>query len=211
MRTTNGITTAIAALAGFLLVLLSMTDTASANEFQPTTMRFDRLSVADGLSQSSVMAMVQDDSGFLWFATESGLDRYDGFTFRHYRHQRGNPNALASDFIRDLDLAADGSLWIATDGGGVSRWNPATDSITTFRYVADDPTSLASDRVRTIVAGDDGTVWIGTRDAGLDRLDLTTNIVQHFVHESGNDASSTAKPWFCEVISTRPFCKFNTG
>ncbi len=189
MRTTNGITRTKAALAGILLVLLSVPGTVSASAFQPTTMRFDRLSVADGLSQSSVMAIVQDESGFLWFATESGLDRYDGFTFKHYRHQRGNPNALASEFIRDLDLAADGSLWIATDGGGVSRWNPATDSITTFRYVTDDATSLASDRIRTILAGDDGVVWIGTRDAGLDRLDVTTNIVQHLVHSPVDDAS----------------------
>ena len=81
--------------------------------------------------------------------------------------------------MRDLDLADDGSLWIATDGGGVSRWDPATDSITTYRYVADDPTSLATDLIRTILSGDDGTVWNGTRDSGLDRLDVATNLVTH--------------------------------
>ena len=62
--------------------------------------------------------------------------------------------------MRDLDLADDGSLWIATDGGGISRWDPATDSITTYRYVADDDTSLATDLIRagsadTVVAGGD--------------------------------------------------------
>jgi len=171
-----------------LLALLFLV-VSTAHSLETHTMRFQRITVADGLAQSQVTAIEQDQSGFLWFATESGLDRYDGFTFKHYRHERGNPNALASDFVRDLDLADDGSLWIATDGGGVSRWDPATDKITTYRYVADDETSLATDLIRTILAGDDGTVWIGTRDSGLDRLDVATNHVTHFVSDPDNPGS----------------------
>jgi len=169
------------ASTGLLLVLLTFVSSGFGQTFGPNTMRFDRISVADGLAQSAVMAIEQDQSGFLWFATESGLDRYDGYTFKHYRHERGNPNSLASDFVRDLDLADDGSLWIATDGGGISRWDPATDTITTYRSVEADNTSLATDGIRTILAGDDGFVWIGTRDSGLDRLNTVTKEVTHFV------------------------------
>jgi diguanylate cyclase (GGDEF)-like protein len=172
-----------------LLLVLSMHSYAHSGEPLSTTMRFDRISVADGLAQSSIMAIAQDKTGFMWFASESGLDRYDGFTFKHYRAERGNPNALASDFVRDLSVANDGSLWIATDGGGVSRWDPTNDNITTYRHDADDQSSLATDRIKTILAGDDGITWVGTRDAGLDRLDVSTGEVTHFSHVS-DDANS---------------------
>jgi diguanylate cyclase (GGDEF)-like protein len=179
----------MAITTSLLLAVLSLDSNADTGEAISTTMRFDRISVADGLAQSSVMAIAQDKTGFMWFATESGLDRYDGFTFKHYRAERGNPNALASDFVRDISVASDGSLWIATDGGGVSRWNPASDTITTYRHDADDQSSLASDRIKTILAGDDGTIWIGTRDSGLDKLDISTGHVTHVANLS-DDANS---------------------
>jgi len=177
------------AIASLLLAIASLTYSVFANAAQPTTMRFDQISVADGLSQNGVMAITQDQAGFMWFATQSGLDRYDGFTFKHYRHERGNPNALASDFARDIDQAADGSLWIATDGGGVSRWSPASDSFTTYRHDASNPSSLATDRIRTILVGPSGYVWIGTRDAGLDRLNIETGEIAHYVHSASDSHS----------------------
>lgn len=189
MRTTNTAIRQHWTSVVLLLVSLAFVNAASARTFETQTMRFDRITVADGLAQSAVYAIEQDQSGFLWFATENGIDRYDGFTFKHYRHERGNPNALASDFVRDMDIAEDGSLWIATDGGGISRWDPATDQIATYRYVADDPTSLSTDHIRTILAGNDGTVWIGTRDSGLDRLDIATNQVTHYVSDPGDPGS----------------------
>ena len=104
---------------------------AAASETLQSTMRFERIGIEDGLSQSAVMDVVQDASGFLWFATESGVDRYDGFQFQHYRHERGNPASLADNFVRDLEVGGDGSVWAATAGGGVARWDPESDSFKT--------------------------------------------------------------------------------
>ncbi|MGB5256747.1 MAG: two-component regulator propeller domain-containing protein [Woeseiaceae bacterium] len=188
-----------AAPTGILLVLLSFASTAGADGFEANSMRFDRINVADGLVQGSVLDIEQDHTGFLWFATEAGLDRYDGFSFKHYRHERGNPNALASDFIRDLDIAGDGSLWIATDGGGVSRWDPATDSITTYRSQESDDTSLGTDRIVTILAGADGFIWIGTRDSGLERLDPETHEVLHFASQHDDPASVSSREIFALI------------
>ena len=184
------------ASAVILLVLLSFLSLAHAGGFESNSMRFDRITVADGLVQGAVLAIEQDSSGFLWFATEGGLDRYDGFTFKHYRHERGNPNALASDFVRDLDVAKDGSLWIATDGGGVSRWDPETDTISTYRYVEADTSSLSTDRVRTILADNDGFIWIGTYDSGLDRLNIATSEVTHFGDQDGAATSLNSNEIF---------------
>jgi len=160
------------------ILLVSLT----ANSFEQTTMRFDRVSIDDGLSQSAVAAIVQDQTGFMWFATENGLDRYDGFTFKNYRRERGNEDSLASDFARDLELASDGSLWIATDGGGVARWMPDSDRFVSWRHDPLDESSLATDHIRTIVTDPRGYVWIGTRDSGLDRLEIASGRITHFVH-----------------------------
>ncbi len=179
----------IAALKLAALALSSLLYPAAASSIEPNAMRFDRLSMADGLSQSAVMAVAQDKTGFMWFATESGLDRYDGYAFKNYRRERGNPNSLAGDFVRDLDIAEDGSLWAATDGGGVSRWDPQSDSFNNFRHDPGNPASLATDRVRTILTDPRGYVWIGTRDAGLDRLNVDTGAVTHFRHVADDPAS----------------------
>ena len=166
----------------FALVFLA----ASAHAIEPTSMRFDRLTMSDGLSQSAVMAIEQDQTGFMWFATESGLDRYDGFTFRNYRRLRGDERSLGGEFVRDLDIAGDGSLWVATDGGGVSRWDPGTDTFSTFKHDSSSADSLASDHIRKILTDERGNVWVGTRDAGLDQLQVTSGQVRHYTAESAS-------------------------
>ena len=65
-------------------------------------MHFDRIGIADGLSQSMVMAIEQDAEGFMWFGTENGLDRFDGFNFQNYRRDWDDPGSLQSEFVRDL-------------------------------------------------------------------------------------------------------------
>jgi diguanylate cyclase (GGDEF)-like protein len=135
------------------------------------------------------MAIAQDHAGFMWFATETGLNRYDGFAFRHYRHERGNPASLSGDFVRDLDIAPDGTLWIATDDGGVSAWSPVSGTFRGYRSDPGDPASLASDSVRTILADASGAVWVGTRGAGLDRIDPATGRVTHYFHNAEDPGS----------------------
>src|SRR5258708_34871712 len=85
-------------------------------------MYFEHLTMRDGLSQSTVEGILQDSQGYLWLATESGLDRYDGNSFRVYRRERGNNRALASDYIWTIAEDARSDLWLATVGGGVARW-----------------------------------------------------------------------------------------
>ncbi len=114
--------------------ILMLFVTLTANSFESSAMRFERLSIDDGLSQSSVMAIQQDNTGFMWFATESGLDRYDGIAFQNYRNLQGRDDSLANNFARDLDIASDGSIWVATDGGGVSRWIPDSGRFVSWRH-----------------------------------------------------------------------------
>ena len=73
-----------------------------------TDIRFVRTSTADGLSQTKVGQIVQDDQGFMWFGTQYGLNRYDGYNFKVFAHDPGNPNSFSGVYIRSLFKDRDG-------------------------------------------------------------------------------------------------------
>lgn len=156
---------------------------------QSSVMHFERLSIDDGLSQSNVKAIIQDEAGFLWFGTENGLNRYDGYNFKQYRRDRAADNTLDSDFITDMSIDAGGNLWIATDGGGVARWNPHLDEFTVMRNDPNNRQTIGDDVVRAVLADGNGHIWIGTRRSGLDRLDTDTGVITHFRHDRNNPAT----------------------
>ena len=64
--------------------------------------KFDRISLEHGLSQSSVLCILQDDVGLMWFGTEDGLNKYDGHSFTIYRHNPEDPNSLSNNVIRSI-------------------------------------------------------------------------------------------------------------
>ncbi len=162
-------------------------------------MYFEHLTTRDGLSQSTVNGMLQDSQGYLWLATENGLDRYDGDSIREYRRERGNEHGLASDYIWSMAEDAQGDLWLATDGGGVARWDRRTEQFQLFRHDAARPRTLASDAVRTLLIDSQGRVWAGTLDQGLDVLDPRSGDVRHFRHRDG-DPRSLASDAVCALF-----------
>ena len=159
-------------------------------------MYFEHLTIRDGLSQSTVEGILQDSQGYLWLATESGLDRYDGNSVRVYHRQRGNSHALASDYVWTIAEDAHADLWLATDGGGVARWQRQTDQFQLFRHDAARPDSLASDQVRTLLIDASAGVWVGTLDRGLDLLDPASGTARHFRHRDGDPQSLPADAVF---------------
>jgi ligand-binding sensor domain-containing protein/signal transduction histidine kinase len=150
-------------------------------EAQQDAIRFKNLGVEEGLSQSSVRAIVQDQQGFLWLGTEDGLNRYDGYQFKIYRPIPNDPQSLSNRWITDLYEDRDGYLWIATRQGGLNRYDPRTDSFIRYRNAKDDPSSLISDSVQCIAQDSTGNLWIGT-EKGLDRLNPKTGAIQHYLN-----------------------------
>lgn len=159
-------------------------------------MYFEHLTMREGLSQSTVMSILQDREGYLWLATESGLDRYDGYTIREYRRERGDEHGLANDYIWKIAQDAGGDLWLATAGGGVARWDRKNDRFQQFRHDPENPDSLASDTVRTLLVDAQGQVWVGTDQRGLDLLDPKTGRVRHFLHRDDDPHSLAADAVF---------------
>ncbi|MEL6447163.1 MAG: EAL domain-containing protein [Pseudomonadota bacterium] len=145
-------------------------------------MVFDHLSIEDGLSQGTVTRVAQDPAGFIWIATESGLNRYDGSTVQRFVYDRSATGGLNNDYIWDIEIDAQGDLWLATDGGGVARFEQETAQFTHYRFDADDANSLSSDAVRSLDIDSRGAVWVGTRDAGLNRIDVASGEIERFDH-----------------------------
>src|ERR1700730_4284484 len=133
-------------------------------------MYFEHLTVRDGLSMSTISSILQDSQGYVWPATDWSLNRYDGYTVRQFRRERGNEHGLASDYIWSIAEDAHGDLWLATDGGGVARWDRRTEQFQPFRHDAQKPHTVASDAVRTLLIDAQGRIWAGTLDQGLDVL-----------------------------------------
>ncbi len=140
--------------------------------------RFERIMPPHGLSQGSVHAIAQDRQGFLWFGTQEGLNRYDGYGFTVFRNEPGRAGTLPHDWVSDLLLARDGLLWVATNGGGLGRIDPATGAIS--HLGVDD--GLSSSRLRVLHQDRSGMIWIGTEDGGLNRVDPRTGEVAVFRH-----------------------------
>jgi len=130
---------------------------------QDITMRFTHLNQDDGLSQSTVNKILQDSRGFLWFATEDGLNRYNGYEFKVFKHQPGNPQSISSNSVSDIIEDRDGNLWIGTKGGGLNKYNPETERFTHFKPDENDPQSLSASYVTALFEDRSGVILVGTR------------------------------------------------
>jgi signal transduction histidine kinase/ligand-binding sensor domain-containing protein len=153
------------------------------------TMRFDQLGVAEGLSDNTVLTVLQDRQGFLWFGTREGLNKYNGYDVTVYKADPNDPGALSDGYITAAIETEDGALWLGTVYGGLNRFDPDLDRFKHFLPDPDDPASLPHAQVRALLADSGGFLWVGTR-AGLSRLDLDAGGgFQTFQHDPGDPRS----------------------
>ncbi|PHR85532.1 MAG: hypothetical protein COA59_00825 [Colwellia sp.] len=104
-------------------------------------LKFSHLSTLDGLSNSNVFGITQDNQGFIWFATEDGLNRFDGKNFVTYRHNANNEHSIADNLIRKIFIDSEQTLWIGTQNG-LSRYNPIFNNFDNYFSTPDNDNSL---------------------------------------------------------------------
>jgi diguanylate cyclase (GGDEF)-like protein len=165
--------------------LLLLAQLASAQTSRTGLVSFRRLAIPDNVPAHLCSAIAQDRSGLLWFGTQRGLVRYDGYDFRVYRSNPADPKTLGGNYVRSLLVASDGRLWVGTFSGRLSVFDPKTETFTRF-----DQSALGYDRVEGLAEDRSGAIWIATT-AGLDRLDPRSGKVQHFRHDA-NDPRTIA-------------------
>jgi signal transduction histidine kinase/ligand-binding sensor domain-containing protein/DNA-binding NarL/FixJ family response regulator len=156
-----------------LLVLSA--SSAGAQLSVPAQVRFQRLSVEQGLSQSIARAVYQDHQGFVWIATHNGLNLYDGHKFTLFKHEPDNPDSLPSSYVTSIvetERSGDYTLWIGTQRG-IAAYDARRNHF--VRYARDSkPGGLTHDGILTLFVDAGGVLWAGTQ-RGLNRFDAAAN------------------------------------
>ncbi len=128
-----------------------------------------------GLPENSVVSIAQTTDGYLWFGTEGGLARFDGFRFTTF--EKSNTPEIRNNFITSLLVDRHGNLWIGMQGGGLACYREGR--FQAFPFAND----LASYAVLSLYEDAQGTLWIGTQGNGL--LSLHGNVLRRFTTKQG--------------------------
>lgn len=157
-------------------MLLSANVIASDNPI-----KFRRYSLDQGLSQGTISAIVQDKDGYLWFGTQDGLNRFDGYQFKVFRHDTEQPKSLSSDYINSLLVDSTGVLWIGTSKG-LNRFNPDDESFTSYHLTQEIREHISSEYIDEIIQTQPGKLWLGTL-GGLFLFDIDEGSAKHYRHQ----------------------------
>lgn len=128
---------------------------------QTPTLSFQQMGIAQGLSSSHCTGVVQDNQGFMWFATTNGLSRFDGARWVQYIHEVNKPNSLSNSLLRSMIKAKDGTIWVGTQRG-LNRFDASTQ---TFKRYFFTHLNEACNHVRYIAEDANGILWLGTNNS----------------------------------------------
>ncbi|HEY9076146.1 MAG TPA: PAS domain S-box protein [Anaerolineaceae bacterium] len=173
-----------------ILLLFATLQPAAARKIETTFspgahLRFEHLTIDNGLSQNAGLALLQDRQGYLWIGTQDGLNRYDGYTITQFKHDPANPKSISANSIIALYQDRAGFLWIGTWGGGLNRFDPLSGQFTRYLPDPQNPASLSHPIVTDIFQDDHGAFWVATL-GGLDLLDPATGAFTHFRSDPAN-------------------------
>lgn len=145
--------------------------------------RFSHVRLEEGLSHGLVLRVVQDQEGFIWFATSGGLNRYDGESIVAYKHDPNDPNSLGANSIWSLLVDSTGILWVGTEGGGLNRFVREENRF--IRYLPDptDSYSIDDNRITNIYEDRAGDLWIGTAIGGLNHWERAAGRFTHYQND----------------------------
>lgn len=145
---------------------------------------FTSLSTRDGLLSNSVNAILKDRYGLMWFATDDGLNKFDGTNFTVYRYRPGDTTSLRTNEVLALHEDRSGNLWIGTSGGGLSLYDRKKDRFLHYPVITGSPTLSGSDVIRGICSDYRGKIWIAQFE-GLYMLDPVTQTISKYLLRDG--------------------------
>lgn len=145
--------------------------------------------VHNPLSYQFVRTIAQDKDGFMWFGSQEGLHRYDGYQFLSFHHDASDPNSLSSDLISRILIDSTNQLWVATSGDGLNVYRESSKN---FQHISTrtEKLKLVDDNINAILEDSLGNIWIGTEN-GLNIIfrDSETWRVHTIKQELGNPKS----------------------
>jgi two-component system sensor histidine kinase ChiS len=172
----------------FIILVISITLTMPVSAHQQQSIKFKHLSLENGLSQNTINTILQDSKGFMWFGTQDGLNKYDGYQFTVYRSSPNDARSLSHNLVFSIYEDSTGTLWIGTDDG-LNRYDRRLDNFVHFKHDPQNPDSLSSNTVWSIHEDNTGMLWIGTDGGGLNQFDPQQETFVHYRHDPKNPNS----------------------
>ncbi|SHN31551.1 Signal transduction histidine kinase [Cyclobacterium lianum] len=134
------------------------------------TYRFSHYTSQDGLPQNSVLAIIQDESGYLWLGTDDGLARFDGYQFKTYKHDPEQPYTISNNVIRTLLQDQNGMIWIGTEGGGLNVFHPKIEKFLRLDSFNQELAQVPGKKISSSLMDSKGNIWIGTQTEGIYKI-----------------------------------------
>lgn len=159
---------------------------------QQYTLKFDNLSVRNGLPNNSVTCILQDQKGFLWFGTHKGLSRFDGYNFLNFQYDSQLPGSIPGDLVSALAEDHLGNLWVGTSSNGLSIYHPDNKSFEYLQPGKSDSLLIPHFSIRVIFRDSHDNMWVGTED-GLSVITPDHTLFRKWQFESGNEKTIHGK------------------
>ncbi len=169
----------------FLLLVILL----SANTIlYPQSIKFEHITVKNGLSNNKVNSVIQDKMGFIWFGTDDGLNRFDGYSFKIFRHETNDSNSISDNSIWALHEDSNGNIWIGTKSGVLNKYDPISERFLKWNLQSN---NKAENSIKSIYEDRIGNIWIGTYKGGLYKLNLASNRIDHWISNPEDEKSLT--------------------
>ena len=152
---------------------------------------FNHITVENGLSQSAVTCIFQDQTGFMWLGTQDGLNRFDGYNFKVFKNNPDNLKSISDNFIFSIYEDKSGTLFFETQSGKLNKYNPVTES---FSIVSPDSIDLQNAKMNSVLSlyNDRANIqWTGglSKETGLKMTDKKTGETKTFLNDPKNQYS----------------------
>ncbi|MEQ9482947.1 two-component regulator propeller domain-containing protein [Coleofasciculus sp. F4-SAH-05] len=169
-----------------LTIILGLPAKASGEKHE---LKFEQLINKQGLSQSAIICILEDSKGFMWFGTEYGLNKYDGYKFTYYIYDFLDSRSLSDNFINSIYEDKDGIIWVGTENGGLNKFERKTATFTHYKHDPNNIRSISANRILAIYEDDVGILWIGTDGGGLNKFNKQTEQFTWYIHQPKNSDS----------------------
>jgi ligand-binding sensor domain-containing protein len=149
-----------------VLFAIAVIPTAKATDIkQPLDVDFKLEPLSENLTQKTVVQTFQDSRGVLWFLTQEGLNKYNGYTLENFRYSASDNSSISSNEVTRITEDSKGVIWISTLGGGLNKYNPINNGFTAVYTTEDRSKSPLSNYISTVFSDFQGTLWLGYKNA----------------------------------------------